>query len=92
MCNFSVETESGFEEQLFNWLIVDHEYIKTMEMQVIEGRDFDRNIISDAKTAYIVNESFRNHFGWENAVDKKMQIINRRIISKLARRKNYRRC
>ena len=76
MCNFSVETESGFEEQLFNWLIVDHEYIKTMEMQVIEGRDFDRNIISDAKTAYIVNESFRNHFGWENAVDKKMQIIN----------------
>jgi putative ABC transport system permease protein len=76
MCNFSVETESGFEEQLFNWLIVDHEYIKTMEMQVIEGRDFDRSIFSDAKTAYIVNESFQNHFGWENAVDKKMQIIN----------------
>ncbi len=76
MCNFSVETESGFEEQLFNWLIVDHDYLTTMEMQVLKGRDFDKNIISDTKTAYIVNESFQNHFGWDDAVNKKMRIIN----------------
>jgi len=76
MVNFSVETESGFEEQLFNWLIVDHDYISTMEMEILEGRNFDRNIISDNRTAYIVNESFQNYFGWDKAVDKKMQIIN----------------
>lgn len=76
MCNFRIETESGFEEQLFNWLVVDHDYFKTMEMQIVEGRDFDKNIASDANTAYIVNESFLKHFGWNKAVDKRMQIIN----------------
>jgi putative ABC transport system permease protein len=76
MCNFKIETESGFEEQLFNWLIVDYNYINTMQIQIIEGRNFDENISTDAKAAYIVNESFLKHFGWDNAVDKKMQIIN----------------
>lgn len=76
MCNFRVEAASGFEEQLFNWLIVDPDYIETMQMQIIEGRDFDENIVSDAKSAYIVNESFVKHFGWKNAIDKRMQIIN----------------
>jgi putative ABC transport system permease protein len=76
MCNFRIETESGFEEQLFNWLVVDYDYLKTMEIETIEGRTFDKNISSDVNTAYIVNESFLKHFGWNNAVDKRMQIIN----------------
>lgn len=76
MCNFRVETKSGFEEQLFNWLVVDYDYFKTMKIQIIEGRSFDRNIASDVNTAYIVNESFLKHFGWNNAIDKRMQIIN----------------
>ncbi|MBU2554702.1 MAG: ABC transporter permease [Bacteroidetes bacterium] len=76
MCNFSVETASGFEEQLFNWLIVDPDYIKTMQMQIVEGRDFDENRASDANSAYMVNESFVKHMGWDHAVGKGMQIIN----------------
>jgi len=76
MCNFKVETESGFEEQLFNWSIVGPDYFKTMEVQFIEGRDFNKDFASDANAAYIVNKSFLQHYGWNNAVDKRMQIIN----------------
>lgn len=76
MCNFKIESESGYEEQLFNWLAVDYDYIKTMEMNIVEGRDFSKKITSDANSAYIVNESFLNHFGWEKAVDKRIRIIN----------------
>lgn len=76
MCNFKVESESGFEEQLFNWSIVGPDYFKTMEVQFIEGRDFNKDFASDAKAAYIVNESFLQHYGWNSAVDKRMQIIN----------------
>ena len=76
MCNFKVESESGFEEQLFNWSIVGPDYFKTMEVQFIEGRDFNKDFASDANAAYIVNESFLKHLGWDSAVDKKMQIIN----------------
>ena len=76
MCNFKVETESGLEEQLFNWSIVGPDYFKTMEVQFIEGRDFNKDFASDANSAYIVNESFLQHYGWNSAVDKRMQIIN----------------
>ena len=76
MCNFKVENDSGFEEQLFSWSIVGPEYFQTMEIQIVEGRDFNKDFASDANSAYIVNESFVRHYGWDSAVDKRMQIIN----------------
>jgi len=76
MCNFKVEKESGFEEQLFSWSIVGPEYFQTMDIQIVEGRDFNKDFASDANSAYIVNESFLKHYGWDSAVDKRMQIIN----------------
>ena len=76
MCNFKVESESGFEEQLFSWSIVGPEYFKTMDIEFVEGRDFSKDFASDANSAYIVNESFLKHYGWNSAVDKRMQIIN----------------
>ena len=76
MCNFKVESESGFEEQLFNWSIVGTDYFNAMEVQIIEGRDFNTDFASDANSAYIVNESFLKHYGWNSALDKRMQIIN----------------
>jgi putative ABC transport system permease protein len=76
MCNFRIESDSGFEEQLLNWSVVGTDYFKTMEIQFIEGRDFNKGFPSDANSAYIVNESFLKHFTWKNAVGKKMQIIN----------------
>lgn len=76
MCNFRVEGASGFVEQLFNWLVVDYDYFKTMDMQIIEGRTFNKDIPSDLNMAYIVNKSFLKHFGWNSAAGKRMQIIN----------------
>lgn len=38
-----------------NW-IVDHDYLSTLDLKVVAGRDFDRNISTDS-AATIVNES-----------------------------------
>ena len=76
MCNFKVESESGFEEQLFSWSIVGPEYFQTMDIPIVEGRDFNKDYASDANSAYIVNESFLKHYGWDSALNKRMQIIN----------------
>lgn len=76
MCNFKIETENGFEEQLFNWMIVDYDYLKTMEIEVIMGRDFNKEFPSDANSAYIVNKCFLSYLGWEKGLNKKMRIIN----------------
>lgn len=75
IANFNIESESGFEAQMFYWLIVDPDYIETMEMNVVEGRGFDKNINSDTYSAYVVNEAFVKHMSWENGVGKKIKAI-----------------
>ena len=46
--------------RIFN---VDHEYIETMGMEIIAGRDFSREITTDAHTAFIVNETAIRELG-----------------------------
>jgi putative ABC transport system permease protein len=47
------------------WLSVDYNYIQTMHMQVVAGRDFSKNTGSDFLNAFIVNESAVRAFGWQ---------------------------
>ncbi|MBP2834147.1 ABC transporter permease [Aquimarina sp. U1-2] len=41
---------------------VDHEYIKTLGLEIIAGRDFDRQFVSDS-TAIIINETAVKNMG-----------------------------
>jgi putative ABC transport system permease protein len=43
---------------------VDEDYITTMGMKVIAGRDFSREFVSDSADAFIVNESFLETYGF----------------------------
>jgi len=51
--------------------IVDHDYISTMEMQIIEGREFDREFATDS-SAVIINEALKKKLGWEKPLNKKI--------------------
>jgi putative ABC transport system permease protein len=54
---------------------VDHEFVKTLGIQLAAGRDFDRDLASDAGVAVLLNEKAAKAFGWGNdAVGKR--IIN----------------
>ncbi|MCI0692162.1 ABC transporter permease [candidate division KSB1 bacterium] len=44
-------------EWLMSELYVDADFIKTMEMQIVAGRDFSRAITSDSTEGFIVNEA-----------------------------------
>jgi putative ABC transport system permease protein len=46
-----------------NWE-VDHDYIKTLDMEIIKGRDFDINMATDSQ-AVILNEAAIQQFGFE---------------------------
>jgi putative ABC transport system permease protein len=48
---------------------VDFDYVKTLGMEIVAGRDFSRNFITDS-SAMIVNEAAVKHFGWENPIGK----------------------
>jgi putative ABC transport system permease protein len=52
---------------------VDHDFIKTYDMKLLNGRDFSPNNISDLKESCIINEEAAKQFGWSNAIGKKLK-------------------
>ncbi len=51
---------------------VDHVYLQTMQIPVVEGRDFDPEIASDEQRSFIVNKAFLDYFGWDYAVGRSL--------------------
>ena len=49
----------------------DHDYIKTMGIEVIEGRDFSRDMATDS-SAVIINRELADRFGFDNPIGKKI--------------------
>ncbi|HVS92576.1 MAG TPA: ABC transporter permease [Mucilaginibacter sp.] len=61
-------------ENIFTpWLSVDYNFLSTMDMQLVAGRNFSKNTGSDHLNAFIVNESAVRAYGWltpQNALGK----------------------
>ena len=49
---------------------VDYDYIKAMGMEIVQGRDFSRDHISDSTSSVIINETAVRKFGWKNPIGK----------------------
>lgn len=49
----------------------DYDFIKTMGMQIVQGRDFSRDIASDTTYAVLVNESMVKRMSWDDPIGKK---------------------
>ncbi len=56
----------------FNLNIVDDEYISTLKMEIVQGRNFSNENVSDAWRGVIVNEALAREYGWNDAVGKKL--------------------
>jgi len=50
---------------------VDHDYIDTLEMKIIEGRNFSREYQTDSE-AVVINQAAVKHFGWDNPLERKL--------------------
>ena len=61
-------TKNGFDMQ--NWQI-DYDYIKTMGMQIIKGRNFSREFGSDSN-AIIINETTAKIIGYSDPIGKQL--------------------
>ncbi|MDO1447921.1 ABC transporter permease [Rhodocytophaga aerolata] len=54
-------------------LMVDHDYVKTLDIQLIAGRDFSKQMSTDKDAAYIINETAVRELGFgtpDNALGK----------------------
>ncbi|MEQ9425789.1 MAG: ABC transporter permease [Cyclobacteriaceae bacterium] len=65
--DFDAQTQPGFRV-----LEVDHNFVETYGMQIVEGRNFSDDIASDITGAYIINEEGARQLGWEDPVGKKV--------------------
>jgi putative ABC transport system permease protein len=63
-----LNAEKGISMQFWE---VGHEYTKTLGMQLLQGRDFDRNMSTDS-SALVINESAAKIFGYKNPIGKKL--------------------
>ncbi|TRX56305.1 FtsX-like permease family protein [Fulvivirga sp. M361] len=65
--------KEGEEEPVFGQIWrVDHDYIKTLGMKVIEGRDFSSEVLSDS-SAMIINRKMARELGFENPIGEKVE-------------------
>lgn len=67
------ETDQGMTQQAFSMMHVGADYLKTMNLQLIDGRDFQPGD-ADAAKNFIINEAAAKLMNWnDKAVGKKLR-------------------
>jgi len=57
------------EPIMIHALDVDYDYLKTMDLNIVQGRNFSKEFGTD-KIAFIINQTLAKQMGWENAIGK----------------------
>jgi putative ABC transport system permease protein len=56
-----------------DWLYVDYDYLKTLDIKLLAGRDFNRSFPTDSTTSIIINESTARQMGDKDVIGKFLQ-------------------
>jgi putative ABC transport system permease protein len=69
------ETPQGMKSALINAIWADHDYLKLLDLKLIEGDGFDSSMLPKTDTTIfaVMSESAVKRFNWTNAVGKKVQ-------------------
>ena len=71
---FAVESNTGLKEMGFKPFRIDYNYLKTMGMTIVAGRDFSENILADTLNSVIVNQAAVERMGWKEPLGKKVML------------------
>ncbi|MCB0488176.1 MAG: ABC transporter permease [Cyclobacteriaceae bacterium] len=56
----------------FNLNIIDEDYIPGMDMEILQGRNFSKDIPADKRRSIIVNEAFVKEQGWTDPIGQRI--------------------
>jgi len=75
--NTGTYPEGASEEQVFQMdnFYVDHDFLKTFEIQVVKGRGFSKEMPTDVTEALMVNETAVEELGWDDPIGKKIKVL-----------------
>lgn len=72
--NVGLFLPEGFAEdqmQTMQFLIIDHDYIPMMGMELAAGRNFSAKLATDTTESVLINETAARQFGWDDPIGKK---------------------
>ena len=67
-----VENKGTMMDMAPNLFFVDYDYVDVMDMKVVEGRNFSREMETDLKEGFIINEAMAQKMGWDEPLGKKI--------------------
>lgn len=70
---FKVERNGKMENRFVHFGFVTPEWFPLMKIQMAEGRNFSKDIKTDAQEGFIINETAARMFGWDKPLDKKLE-------------------
>ncbi len=71
---FNMETSEGMQPRGINFSVVDQDFIETLEIPMIAGRDFSIDYISDTLQGVLVNETLAKRLAWDDPIGKRVQL------------------
>ena len=69
-----METPEGMIERGINYVTCDHDFVETLDISILEGRDFTEEIKADTTLGVVINETLAKRMNWQNPIGKKVQI------------------
>jgi len=75
--NTGTYPEGASEEQMFRMdnFYVDHDFLRTFEIEVVEGRGFAKDMPTDVTDALMINETAAKRLGWDDPIGKKIKVL-----------------
>lgn len=52
----------------------DHSFVETLQLNLLEGRDFSEAFSTDETQAFIINQTAAEKFGWDNPVGEELTL------------------
>jgi putative ABC transport system permease protein len=73
------DVEGHDKSQFIKILNVTHDFVNTMGLEIVKGRDFSREVSTDSIAGFIINEAAAKAFGWTDPVGKAIDHSFRKI-------------
>jgi putative ABC transport system permease protein len=74
---------------VFNSIGIDENYLSLLGIELIAGKNFDREPGTTNKNAFIVNEAFVKYVGWKDPINKEVGLHNGGIVIGVVKDYNY---
>jgi putative ABC transport system permease protein len=70
---FSVPTKEGYVDKGVDCYGIDEDYLKTLGMQIVQGRNFSFSTPGDTLKSILVNENMVKYYAWDQALGKRIK-------------------